>query len=155
MILFSQWQLLVGYAEQSLSPLVQIDANFCIISSFQVLYTKLFLILGILWIIESVHFIIHNHYGQPCQEYSFIGVFFRIIDSFNMLRGFFLFIIFILKKNVWKKIKSFANKMKQKDNRDNFIITDTFMLNDIKWNIQAWKSKYMKEFYCFACRALF
>ena len=59
-------------------------ANFCIILSFQVLYTKLFLVLGILWIIESVHFIIHNHYGQPCQKYSFIGVFFRIIDSFNM-----------------------------------------------------------------------
>ena len=70
---------------------------------FQILYLKIFLILGVLWIIESIHYIIHNHYGAPCVSFKSINFFFRIIDSCNMLRGFFLFIIFICKKNVWKK----------------------------------------------------
>ena len=41
---------------------------------------------------------------EVLKEPKFLGIFFRIIDSLNMLRGFFLFIIFICKKNVWTKI---------------------------------------------------
>ena len=78
---------------------------------FQILYSKLFLILGILWTFSFLHYLIHgNHSNTSCEEYSsYIEIFFRIIDSFNLLRGFFMFIIFVCKKNVLVKVKSAFN----------------------------------------------
>ena len=78
---------------------------------FQILYTKLFSILGILWTFSFLHYLIHgNHSNTSCEEYSsYIEIFFRIIDSFNILRGFFMFIIFVCKKNVLVKVKSAFN----------------------------------------------
>ena len=74
---------------------------------FQILYMKLFLILGILWTIETVHFFVHNHYNEPCQTNKYIKIAFRVLDSCNMLRGFFFFIIFVCKQNVRIKIQRF------------------------------------------------
>ena len=68
---------------------------------------KLFLVLGILWTIETVHFFVHNHYNEPCQTSKYIKIAFRVLDSCNMLRGFFFFIIFVCKRNVWIKIQRF------------------------------------------------
>ena len=63
---------------------------------------------GILWTIETLHFIIHNHYEEPpCHRVKCLGLFFRIIDCCNMLRGFFMFLIFICKKSFWTKVKRF------------------------------------------------
>ena len=76
-------------------------------SVFQVLYMKLFLILGILWTIETVHFFVHNHYNEPCQTSMYIKIAFRVLDSCNILRGFFFLIIFVCKRNVWIKIQRF------------------------------------------------
>ena len=72
---------------------------YCIVS--QALYMKLFFVLGILWGCEGIHAIIHN--GQDCQNSS-LDFFFRAIDSLNILRGFFIFLIFICKRTVWTKI---------------------------------------------------
>jgi hypothetical protein len=68
----------------------------------QALYTKLFFVLGILWGCEGIHAIIHNE-KENCQN-SPLDVFFRAIDSLNILRGFFIFLIFICKRTVWTKI---------------------------------------------------
>ena len=82
----------------------------------QALYMKLFFVLGILWGCEGIHAIIHN--DQECQNSS-LEVFFRAIDSLNILRGFFIFLIFICKRTVWTKItryyrqKSSLNKQNQ------------------------------------------
>ena len=64
---------------------------------------KLFFVLGILWGCESIHAIIHNNETEKCPL-SYMEIFFRAIDSLNLLRGFFLFLIFICKKTVWNKI---------------------------------------------------
>ena len=63
---------------------------------------KLFFVLGILWGSEGIHAIIHNE-KENCQN-SPLDVFFRAIDSLNILRGFFIFLIFICKRTVWTKI---------------------------------------------------
>ena len=63
---------------------------------------KLFFVLGILWGCEGIHAIIHNE-KENCQSSS-LDVFFRAIDSLNILRGFFIFLIFICKRTVWTKI---------------------------------------------------
>ena len=62
---------------------------------------KLFFVLGILWGSEGIHAIIHKK--EDCQN-SPLDVFFRAIDSLNILRGFFIFLIFICKRTVWTKI---------------------------------------------------
>ena len=67
----------------------------------QALYTKLFFVLGILWGSEGIHAIIHKK--EDCQNSPW-DVFFRAIDSLNILRGFFIFLIFICKRTVWTKI---------------------------------------------------
>ena len=73
----------------------------------QVLFSKLFAILGILWIFSCLHYLLHgNHRGMPCGQTSTkIEIFFRVTDSFNLLRGFFMFVIFVCKKNVLRKAR--------------------------------------------------
>ena len=73
--------------------------------SSKVLYTKLFLILGILWMFSTIHYILHsNHPDGFCHYSNNLEVFFRVIDSLNLLRGFFMFVIFVCKENVKKKV---------------------------------------------------
>ena len=71
---------------------------------FQVFHLKLFLILGLSWTLESVHFIIHD---KLYPKFFGVYIFFRVVDSCNLLRGFFFFIIFVCNKNTWGKIKHF------------------------------------------------
>ena len=69
-----------------------------------VLYMKLFFVLGIFWILENVQFIIRSYNGNHTGA---LEIFFTVIDCCNMLRGFFLFLIFICKRRVKVKIKRF------------------------------------------------
>jgi len=72
-----------------------------------VLYTKLFLILGILWMFSTIHYILHsNHPEGLCHYSNNLEVFFRVIDSLNLLRGFFMFVIFVCKENVKNKVRA-------------------------------------------------
>jgi len=72
----------------------------------QVLYTKMFLVLGLLWVFSMAHYILHGHHPRGlCHYPSNLEVFFRIVDSLNLLRGFFIFIIFVCKANVISKVK--------------------------------------------------
>jgi len=72
-----------------------------------VLYMRLVLVLGIPWSVESLHFLIHNHYEQPCERSTPVQAVLRFMDFCNMLRGFFMFLIFICKKSVWRKVKRY------------------------------------------------
>ena len=73
---------------------------------FQVLYVKLFSIPGILWTFSFLHYIVHGNHNSSCEDYSsYLEIFFRLIDSINILRGFFIFLIFVCKKTVWVKVK--------------------------------------------------
>ena len=73
----------------------------------KVLYTKLFLILGILWMFSTIHYIVHsNHPDGLCGYCNNLEVFFRVIDSLNLLRGFFMFLIFVCKENVKNKVRA-------------------------------------------------
>ena len=74
---------------------------------FQILYGKLFFILGILWTFSFLHYLIHgNHSNTSCEDFSsYLEMFFRVIDSLNLLRGFLMFLIFVCKKTVWGKVK--------------------------------------------------
>ena len=75
---------------------------------FQALCIKLFLVLGILWGCESIHFFIHRYKDEECQpENSSMEVFFRFVDFLNFCRGFFIFLIFICKRTVWIKMRIF------------------------------------------------
>ena len=89
---------------------VFLDFKYCT-SLLQILFGKLFSILGILWTFSFLHYLIHgNHSNTSCEEYpSYLEIFFRVMDSFNLLRGFFMFLIFVCKKNVWQKVRSSLN----------------------------------------------
>ena len=68
------------------------------------LYTKLFVIMGILWIAECLeHFLKKTNVIEN-------SIIFDIIAVVNMLRGFFIFIIFICKKSIWKGLKKLVLK---------------------------------------------
>ena len=84
---------------------------------FQALYTKLFMVLGILWVCESFHSIIHDG-GRECKRGSLIGIFFTVIDCFNSLRGLFMFLIFICKKSVWVQMKLYYASKRQDRRHD-------------------------------------
>ena len=85
--------------------------------SLKVLYTKLFLILGILWMFSTIHYILHsNHPDGLCSYSNNLEVFFRVIDSLNLLRGFFMFVIFVCKENVKKKVRARFGLMREEHN---------------------------------------
>ena len=74
----------------------------------------MFLILGLPWILESLHQLVdgnHVHLDEEgtkardskCDN-SFREVFFRIASCFNMLRGVLLFLIFPCKASIWRKL---------------------------------------------------
>ena len=72
---------------------------------FQLLYTKLFIVMGILWIFEFIHYFVHGDNGDfMCS--SFFKYFFRIMDGINLLRGCFIFFIFVCKDSILNKVIS-------------------------------------------------
>ena len=73
--------------------------------NFQFFHLKLFVILGLSWTMESVDFIIPEEFWP---KFAWLCIFFGVIDSCNILRGFFFFIIFVCNKNTWTKIKQFC-----------------------------------------------
>lgn len=59
--------------------------------------TKLFVVMGINWLLEFLSIIFYSHKQ----------VFFWVIsDSFNVLLGVFVFLIFAFKKSIWNDILS-------------------------------------------------
>ena len=59
----------------------------------------MFLVLGLLWSFDGVHAVI-NH------DTTFLYFFFKGMEVLNLLRGFFMFIIFVCKRSVWVKVKT-------------------------------------------------
>ena len=75
---------------------------------FQILYVKLFFILGILWICECLKLLlpVNSHIAQEDQGGSEEYIF-QAIDVLLFLRGFFFFVIFIMKKSVLINLQAY------------------------------------------------
>ena len=80
---------------------------------FQVLFVKLFLVFGVSWLTESVHYfliitkktkIVQDSDSNMCKNDA-EELFFRVGSAYNLLRGVFLFVIFGCKKVVWRQFK--------------------------------------------------
>ena len=76
----------------------------------QVLYTKLFFVLGLLWSFEGIHAVLIR--DGPDFENPFLHYFFLTVDILNLLRGVFMFLIFVCKKTVWVKAKKWWRERK-------------------------------------------
>ena len=74
-----------------------------LICVFQVLYTKLLFVLGLLWSFEGIHAVLIR--DGPDFENPFLHYFFLTVDILNLLRGLFMFLIFVCKKTVLVKTK--------------------------------------------------
>ena len=61
-------------------------------------------VLGLLWSFDAVHAVI-NH-GADFEDTSFLYYFFKGMEVLNLLRGFFMFVIFVCKKSVLVKVKT-------------------------------------------------
>jgi hypothetical protein len=68
----------------------------------------MFLIMGLPWMFESFHHLLHgNHSGESSSCSNDFGeIIFRISSAFNILRGVFLFIIFPCKPAVLQQLKT-------------------------------------------------
>ncbi|XP_023163454.1 G-protein coupled receptor Mth2-like [Drosophila hydei] len=60
-----------------------------------IMNTKLCFVMGITWLLEIASILLYDHKKN---------FFWSISDSFNVLLGVFVFIIFVFKKRVWKEI---------------------------------------------------
>ena len=69
----------------------------------QVLYTKLFVVMGILWSFECIHFLMHGDHQNTSCHLS-LEMVFRAIDCVNLLRGCFMFFIFVCKESILAKV---------------------------------------------------
>ena len=69
---------------------------------FQLLYSKLFTVMGILWIFECIHYLLHKIWKMDCvSSTEFV---FRIIGCINLLRGCLIFFIFVCKDSTREKV---------------------------------------------------
>lgn len=72
-----------------------------------VLYIKLFTVMGILWIFESVHYLVHgDHRNMECVFYTEFVL--RIIGCVNLLRGCLIFFIFVCKNSIKEKVSKLS-----------------------------------------------
>lgn len=77
-----------------------------------IFFLKLFIVLGILWICDCLHRFIHKDKEDHDVSAEY---FFQAIDVLILLRGFFFFVIFIMKKSVLIKLKRYF-KCNQRQN---------------------------------------
>ena len=71
------------------------------------LYSKLFIVMGIAWIFECLHYVIHpdhTHTEELC--YDSLELILRAISCFNLLRGSLIFFIFVCKDSILDKVKA-------------------------------------------------
>ena len=67
------------------------------------LYSKLFIVMGILWVFECVHYLAHgDHEDVECVSISEFVL--RVIGCFNLLRGCLIFFIFVCKDSILDKV---------------------------------------------------
>ena len=66
-----------------------------------VLFTKLFLIMGLSWLSECIHIELHGDHQDLHDCNFYLEVFLRVIGGLNMIRGFFIFMVFICKPKIW------------------------------------------------------
>ena len=66
-----------------------------------VLFTKLFLIMGLSWLSECIHIELHGDHSDLHHCNFYFEVFLRFIGGLNMIRGFFIFMVFICKPKIW------------------------------------------------------
>ena len=70
---------------------------------YQVLCTKLFFVLGVLWIFDFIHASL-KYSGVTFAADSLPNIFFKLIEVLNLLRGCFMFLIFVCKVTVWRAV---------------------------------------------------
>ena len=70
-----------------------------------VLFTKLFLIMGLSWLSECIHIELHGDHTNMKNCNFYVEVFLRILGGLNMIRGFFIFLVFICKPKIWNLVK--------------------------------------------------
>ena len=69
----------------------------------QVLFSKLFIVMGVLWVFECLHYLLHgDHRNTDCSSYTELVL--RIIGCINLLRGFLIFLIFVWKDSIRDKV---------------------------------------------------
>ena len=66
-----------------------------------VLFTKLFLIMGLSWLSECIHIELHGDHQNMEYCNFYLEVFLRVLGGLNMIRGFFIFMVFICKPKIW------------------------------------------------------
>ena len=70
-----------------------------------VLFTKLFLIMGLSWFSECIHIELHGDHTNMKNCNFYVEVFLRILGGLNMIRGFFIFLVFICKPKIWNLVQ--------------------------------------------------
>ena len=95
---------------------------------------KIFTIIGTLWILSFLHYIIHkDHSLGDTTEAGVIETVFRIVDGLNMLRGFFMFIILVCKKDVLNKLKRiFMSDSEECIHNETFTVRSPLALQEIR-----------------------
>merc|ERR1719249_223149 len=91
-----------------------------------VLYLKLLVVLGLLWVLEGTHALITYFDPHGDEEGTISFYFFKIVDTLNLLRGVFIFIIFVCKRKVWESINSYRRGTRSPLPRKNTTATFTY-----------------------------
>lgn len=61
--------------------------------------------MGLSWLSECIHVELHgDHKGMSSCNFN-IEVFLRVIGGLNMMRGFFIFLVFIFKPKIWNLVR--------------------------------------------------
>ena len=100
---------------------------------------KIFTINGTLWILSFLHYIIHKDHSEvDTTETIVIETVFRIADGLNLLRGFFMFIFLVCKKDVLDKLKrKFENDSNEGVQFDTFTVRSPLALNEFRFQSQS------------------
>ena len=69
---------------------------------------RLFIVMGISWIFEILHFLIHDNHkdGPELEKHQLVvEIAMKMIGSLNLSRGIFLFFIFLCKRRIIVRVR--------------------------------------------------
>ena len=69
---------------------------------------RLFIVMGISWIFEILHFLIHDNHkdGAELEKHQLVvEIAMKMIGSLNLSRGIFLFFIFLCKRRIVVRVR--------------------------------------------------
>ena len=105
--------------------------------------------MGILWIFECLHFLLHGDHGDISLDcLSLPELIFRAIGVINLARGLLIFYIFVCKNSILSKVSLCGWKLRPRSRGQPSHVKETSLNRYVGLSNEMWNSFYRNIWTC-------